>query len=161
MSSASRNAVVIGVGNSWAGDDGAGIAVARALAGHLTPGVRVVEHEGEPTALLDLWRDADLAIVVDAVSGSGEPGSVRVFDAVAGPLPSCVSGPSTHAFSVAQAIELGRSLGRLPPRLLFVGIEGRRFGAGRDLTPAVEQGVEEAARVVKDSVATQRRAARS
>jgi hydrogenase maturation protease len=149
MSSASNSkAVVIGVGNSWSGDDAAGVLVARRLRGRVPEGVTLVEHEGEPTGLLDAWERVELAIVVDAIS-SGEPaGTVRMFDATSEPVPSRLTGTSTHAFTVAQAIELARALGRLPARLLLVGIEGRRFEAGASLEPAVAAGVDAAADAV-------------
>ena len=61
------------------------------------------------------------------------------------PLPATFAGRSTHAFTVAQAIELARSLGRLPARLVVVGIEGRSFEAGAALGPAVAAAIEPAA----------------
>ena len=48
---------------------------------------------------------------------------------------------STHALGVAEAIELGRALGRLPRRLLVFGIEGGSFDAGAGLSPEVERAV--------------------
>jgi hydrogenase maturation protease len=138
-------AVVIGLGNAWSGDDAAGLLVARALRGRLPEGVALVEHEGEPTALIDAWADAELAIVADATAGGGPPGTVRDYDVSTSPLPSTATGASTHAFTLAQAIELGRALGRLPPRLFVVGVEGRRFEAGAEVGGAVAEGVEAAA----------------
>ena len=145
MSSASSGAVVIGVGNSWAGDDAAGVLVARLVRDRVPDGVAVAEHEGEPTALLDAWERAGLAIVVDATFGGGRPGAVRVLDATHEPLPAGFTGTSTHAFSLAQAIELGRALGRLPERLLVVGIEGKSFEAGARPGPAVAAALEQGA----------------
>ena len=44
---------MLGVGNEWRRDDGAGLEVARRLARRARRGVRVLEHEGEPSRLLD------------------------------------------------------------------------------------------------------------
>ena len=107
-----------------------------------------MEHEGEPTALIDPWSGKRLAIVVDAIAGEGPPGTVRCFDATASELPSSFAGRSTHAFTVAQAIELARSLDRLPARLLVVGIEGASFEAGAAPGEPVAEAVEPAARKV-------------
>jgi hydrogenase maturation protease len=136
---------VIGVGNAWAGDDAVGLLAARALRGKLPDDVQLREHEGEPTALLDAWDGAELAIVIDAIAGGEPAGTVRCFDATTSPLPSSFSGPSTHAFTVAQAIELARSLGRLPGRLIVVGIEGASFEAGAKPHRAVANAVDPAA----------------
>jgi hydrogenase maturation protease len=130
MSSAGSRTVVIGVGNAWAGDDAAGLLVARMVRERMGDRLRVVEHEGEPTALIDTWEEAGLVVVVDATSGAGEPGEVRMMDATHEPLPAGFTGTSTHAFGLAEAIELGRALGRMPGRLLVVGIEGESFVAG-------------------------------
>ena len=59
-------------------------------------------------------------------------------------LPAAFAGRSTHALTVAQAIELARNLGRLPKRLVVVGIEGRNFEAGAAPAPAVAAAVEPA-----------------
>jgi len=105
----------------------------------------VIEHEGEPTALLEEWGGAALAIVVDATSGGGRPGEVRVMDATGAPLPAAFTGTSTHAFGLAEAIELGRALGRLPRRLVVIGIEGARFDAGAGPSAGVRTALDAAA----------------
>ncbi|MGZ8648627.1 MAG: hydrogenase maturation protease [Solirubrobacteraceae bacterium] len=127
--------MVIGVGNAARGDDAAGVIAARRLGG--------LEHEGDPVALLHVWCDADTAIVIDAVSSGAPPGTVHRFDATAAPLPTKLRGSSsTHALGLAEAIELGRTLGQLPARLIVYGIEGERFEAGAELTPAVAAAIE-------------------
>jgi len=122
--------VVVGIGNAARGDDAAGLIAARRLRG--------LEHEGDPVALLDAWQGAEVAVVIDAVRSGAAPGTVHRFDASRTPLPAALrSSTSTHAVGLAEAIELGRALARLPPRLIVYGIEGERFDAGDGLTPAV------------------------
>lgn len=145
MSTAADGIVVVGVGNVWAGDDAAGVLVARMVRDRAAGAVTVVEHEGEPTALLDRWEGARLAIVVDATLGGGPPGAVRVLEATHAPLPASFTGTSTHAFGLGGAIELARALGRLPERLVVVGIEGGGFEAGAQPGPAVAAALERAA----------------
>jgi hydrogenase maturation protease len=129
------NVLVIGVGNEMRGDDGAGIAVARALGTRVRPGVRVMEALGEGAALVDAWRDAGAVILIDAARSGAPPGTIHRFDAVKEPMPPRFFHYSTHAFSVAEAVELARVLGALPRRLLVFGIEGRTFEAGAGLSP--------------------------
>jgi hydrogenase maturation protease len=124
----------------------------RSLHGRLPDWVRLVEHEGEPTALIDEWDGADLAIVVDAIWGRGRPGALRLFDATESSLPSHFTGSSTHAFDVSQAIELARALGRLPERLVVIGIEGRSFEAGATRRPEVTSAIGKAARLVLEQI---------
>jgi hydrogenase maturation protease len=143
MSSAPEpRVVVIGIGNAARGDDAAGLIAARRLGG--------LEHEGDPVVLLDLWGDADLAVVIDAVSSSAAPGTIHRFDATASPLPTYLrSSSSTHAIGLAEAIELGRALGRLPARLIVFGIEGERFEAGTGISRAVAAAAEALAVAVR------------
>ena len=134
--------LVIGLGNEWR-DDGAGLAVARRLRGALPEHVSVLEHEGEPVGLLETWSAAQLAIVVDAVSSGAAPGTIHRVDGRRERLPAELFRGSTHAFGLAEAVELARALERLPARLLVYGIEGECFGAGSGLSPSVERTVGE------------------
>jgi hydrogenase maturation protease len=134
--------MVIGVGNAWRGDDGAGLAVARRLRELALAGLEVRELEGDASALVDVWSSADRVVVVDAAASGSPPGTVRHFDARSGPLPARRLRSSTHGFGVPDAVELGRVLGRLPKRLDVYAIEGATFAAGGRLSPAVERAVD-------------------
>jgi len=61
--------VVIGIGNTFRHDDGAGPALIERLRPQLDdqPGVVLAATDGEPTRLLDLWEGASTAVVVDTV----------------------------------------------------------------------------------------------
>jgi len=145
MSSGSeaRRRVVVGVGNSWQSDDGAGLAVARRLRELVPEDVDVLELEGEPVTLVEAWAGADEAWVVDAVSSGARPGTVHRVDAAEAPLPRELSTASTHLFGIGESVELARSLGRLPERLVVYGIEAAQISAGPELSPEALAGVEE------------------
>ena len=128
--------------------------VARALRDRIPEDVELVEHEGEPTALIDAWSGRRVTVVVDAIAGKGPPGAVRSFDATFSALPASLSGGSTHAFTLPQAIELARALGRLPVRLLVVGIEGARFEASSRPARPVADAIEPAAQAVLELLRT-------
>jgi hydrogenase maturation protease len=129
---------LIGIGNRFRRDDAAGLEVARRLRLAGPPGVRFFEEEGEPATLIETWSDVEEALVVDAVSSGLRPGTVHRFDAIADPLPVEFFRPSTHAMGLAEAVELGRELNRLPERLVVYGIEGESFDTGEGLTPVVQ-----------------------
>ena len=82
-----------------------------------------MESGGDPAAIMDAWSGADRAVLVDAMVSGSAPGTVRRFDATETPLPIAVHLASTHGMGAAEAIELARSLDRLPPRLLVYGID--------------------------------------
>jgi hydrogenase maturation protease len=143
--------VVIGVGNLYRRDDAAGLVVARRVRQEAPAHATVLEHEGEPTALLEAWKDFHAVVLIDAVFSGTEAGTIHRLDAQAGAIPQELFRYSTHAVSVAEAIELARALGRLPPKLVVYGIEGKDFSAGEGLSPEVEGRVDELAeRVLRE-----------
>jgi hydrogenase maturation protease len=103
--------------------------------------VEVVEHDGDPTGLIDAWDGADLAIVVDALSPQTTPGKVHRLevDPASDQRPAPVV--SSHGASPGQAVALARALDRLPRRLVLYGLEGQTFSPGLGLSPAVEVSV--------------------
>jgi hydrogenase maturation protease len=138
--------LLIGLGNERCGDDAAGLAAVRRIARERPEGVEILELEGDGAQLLEAWRGAGCVLVADALASGAPPGTVQRFDAAAGPLPAARFPPSTHAFGLAEAIELARALGELPPALVVYGIEGRSFDAGAPLSAEVAAGIERAAR---------------
>jgi hydrogenase maturation protease len=142
--------LVAGVGNAWRGDDAAGLLVVRRLAALLGEGVRTVELEGEPVRLLDHWEEGvEATFVVDTVRTGSPPGTVLRLDVAAAALPASLSQRgSTHHLGLADAIELARRLGRLPSTAVVYGVEGERFDASGELTPAVERALPEVAEAV-------------
>ena len=121
--------LLVGVGNPWRGDDAAGLEVARRVRALGGP-VEVREIEGDASSLVDAWAGSDRVAVVDAARSGAAPGTVHVFRADLAPIPATLCS-STHAFGVADAIELSRALGRLPRRLDVYAVEGRGLRARR------------------------------
>ncbi len=99
--------------------------------------VVVTESSGEGASLMALWEHADDVILIDAVRSGSTPGRIHRLNAHGERLPSDFFHYSTHAFSVAEAVEMARALGSLPNRLVVYGIEGQDFSAGIGLSDAV------------------------
>jgi hydrogenase maturation protease len=133
---------LIGIGNRFRRDDGAGLEVVRRLRLAHPPGVVLIEQEGEPASLIEAWSTADEALVVDGISSGSRPGKLHRFDVIDAPLPAEIFNPSTHAMGLPEAVELARELDRLPPRLIVYGIEGESFEAGEGLSDPVQKTVE-------------------
>ena len=145
--------LVVGVGNSWRGDDSVGLEAARALRERLPEQVRVLATEAEQSSLLDEWEGCDSVFIVDAVHSGVAGGTIHRVDLNAEVVPHAVLQGSTHHFSLGDTIELARALKRLPTNAIFLGIEGERFAPGEPLSPAVAASipaiVEEIAREVE------------
>ena len=128
------SAAAVCLGSPFRGDDAAGPAAAERLR---ATGATVLDCADEPTRLLDLWEGLDTVVVVDAVRSGAPPGTLHRVDAADGPLPRDLGLASTHAMGIADALELGRALGRAPRRVVVVGVEGASFAMGEEMTPDV------------------------
>lgn len=143
----SGGTVVIGVGNAMRGDDAAGLHVARRVH-ECAPQLRVLELEREPSGLIEAWAGADQALVVDAVLGSAKGRVHRIDPEHDSPIARLPAPTSTHALGLGAVIELARSLGRLPGRMVVFGIESDSYGLGKALTRPVAARVGELAETV-------------
>ncbi len=135
--------LIIGVGNADRGDDAAGPLVARRLR---CLGLDAREHNGEGLSLIESWTGAEDVILIDAVLTGAPPGTITIWDARQAPVVRDAFRGSTHAFGVAEGVELARALGHLPPTLTIYGIEAQHFLPGHPPSPAILRAVEEVAR---------------
>lgn len=149
---ADGSVLVIGVGNVHRRDDAVGLVLARRLRTIVDQKAKVQEASGEGAGLLEAWAGAQAVIVLDAVCSGAPPGTVFRFDASVHPIPARFFTYSSHAFSVAEAVELARVLGRLPRALVLHGVEGSDFGAGEGLSPAVEVAMSAVIAAVKQDI---------
>jgi hydrogenase maturation protease len=133
--------LIIGLGNPHRGDDRCGLDVVRALELRLGERARIVEGPEDVTELLALWSGAERVIVVDAVRSGRAAGTVHRFDLPPQELPSRLGSTSTHGLTLADAIELARSLDRLPPRMTVFGIEAGPVGLHSGLSDPVARAV--------------------
>jgi hydrogenase maturation protease len=145
MAPGNTHPLVIGIGHPFRRDDGFGVSVARRVREIAMENVRVIERSGEGTELLDAWNGEQTVAVVDAASGNGEPGTIHRFELLDGvltgaaadafpgngrALPARFFRSSSHQFGLAEAVDLGRALDRLPKRLLIFAVEGADFTMG-------------------------------
>ena len=99
------------------------------------PNVEVIIQSGEGAALIEAWQNFDFVIFVDASRSNSAAGKIFRFDAKTQKLPDSFFNYSTHAFSVAEAVELARVLNRLPPRLIVYAVEGKNFKSESGFLP--------------------------
>lgn len=128
--------LVLGLGNRLRGDDGAGAEVAHRV--QTLPSKEVID----PGRLIDLWSRDDDVIVIDAVSSGAAIGTIHRLDLTQSQLP-LTSVTSSHAFGLAEVVELARSLGKLPRSVRVYGIEIGRLSHGSSMSRSVAAAVEE------------------
>lgn len=138
--------LVAGVGNILFGDDGFGCEVARRLLRCSLPeSVCVVDFGIRAFDLgCALAEGHDLAILVDAMSRGGPPGTLHVIE----PLLSPAGALDAHALSPATALDLAAALGGRPAEVRVIGCEPASFGPEGEglvgLSAEVEAAVDEA-----------------
>lgn len=146
----SVRAVVIGIGNRFRRDDGAGSLVVDRLRGPAGLGdVLLVESDGDATRLVDLWDGVHTAVVVDAVR-TVEPVPGRVHRIETGRLSGSGRGEaSSHSLGLGDAVDLAAILDRLPERLIVFAVEGADFTFGVGLSEPVRPAVESVAYAIE------------
>ena len=126
------------LGSRYRGDDAVGPLVAERLR---LAGIDLLDCGDEPTRLLDAWDGLDTVVIVDALVTGAPAGTIHRVDPGDEPLPRDLGLASTHAVGVAEAVELGRAVGRAPRRVVVLGVEGVAFGMGEEMTPAVARAI--------------------
>lgn len=165
---APASVLVACIGNLFLGDDGFGCEVARRLfARPLPEGVRVVDFgiRGIDLAYALLAPYA-AAILVDATSRGGAPGTLYVIDpspAAGLPAPASADAPVAHGLHPARAIALAQSMGPVIAELRLVGCEPETLGDEdeplMELSPPVAAAVERAVVLIEALIAELRGAA--
>ncbi|MDO9116465.1 MAG: hydrogenase maturation protease [Nitrospira sp.] len=130
---------IIGVGNLFRGDDAAGLLAARRLKALVGDRADVIEAELAGLDVLDLMAEASAVILIDAARSGQPAGTIHRLNASAGPISADLFPHSTHVLNAVDAIEIGRTLGLLPPRVIVYGVEVGDTTAGNDLSPAVAE----------------------
>jgi len=148
--------IVIGVGNRDRGDDAAGPIVCDRLRARpgTPPSLRMFVCEGSILDLALHWDHDDHVVIVDAMQPGDEPGRVVTVDATVEPLP-IPGAVSTHEIDVSAAVELARAIGRMPARLLLIGIEAAQTDWCTPPSPAVEAAIDSVVDLVDELLAGQ------
>ncbi len=137
------------------GDDAVGPIVIDRLDGRLPDTVALVESVGDATHLLDTWRDARLAVVVDAVVTGGVSGLVHRIDGKAG-FPTSWRSASTHLIGVVEAVNLGDAVDMMPDDLVVYGIEISEVEPGVTLSRDVDAAADEVVELIAAELAAVR-----
>jgi hydrogenase maturation protease len=135
--------LILGVGNVLLRDEGVGIRVLRELEARydFAPNVRLVDGGVLGLSLMGTMMEADQVIVIDAVRGGDEPGTLYRFDWDHKPE------HIQYKDSLHQ-IDLMETMGAMPlicdpPKVTVLGVEYENIDDwGLELTPRVERAVE-------------------
>lgn len=137
--------VVLGVGNILLRDEGVGVCVLEKLRStYLFPdNVNLVDGGTQGLWLMSTLQEADRLIVVDAVLGGGEPGTIYRLEQ--DDLPKGLRAKqSAHDSDLVEALNLCSLIGVGPRTVVVIGIEPENIQPfGMELTRRIESKVEE------------------
>ncbi|MCK5285552.1 MAG: hydrogenase maturation protease [Alphaproteobacteria bacterium] len=133
--------LIIGIGNRMRCDDSAGPETIDILKEKLSIEADFLEERGEPASIMESWKGRDKVILIDCVIAGKPPGHIHYLDLSNTPLPDEMGKTSSHAFGLAEAVELSRAMKKLPKKLFFYGIEGGKIDIGKEISPAVKTAI--------------------
>jgi hydrogenase maturation protease len=130
--------LVLGLGNPLCRDDGVGVAAVSRLLHAFEPPAGAVVLDGGTLglSLLPQLEDAEDAILVDAIRDDAAPGTlVRLEGAQV--RPAVEARLSVHQVGVADLFAAAELRGRLPPRLVLLGLVPAALDVAVGLSPEV------------------------
>ena len=147
-----KRILILGVGNLLLSDEGVGVHVAqRMMTMDMPPEVQVVEGGTDGFGLVNVISQADRMILIDAIKGGGQPGSIYRFEIEDCPPYPDIFKTSVHQISILEVINLSGLIGSTP-RTTIIGIEPACMEMGMNLSPVVEAKVPSVIRMVQEEV---------
>lgn len=143
----SARVLVAGIGNIFFGDDGFGSAVLARLACDPIAGARCEDFGIRGLHLAyELLAGYRAAVIVDAVSRGGEPGTLYVIE----PSESIeATAPDAHRMDLGSVFGYVRLLAGVPPPITIVGCEPESLDEGSDITVTIAHAIERAIPLVR------------
>jgi hydrogenase maturation protease len=143
--------LIIGIGNTLMGDDGAGSRVVELL----TARGASADFLQEPTpgmGLLTHLAGRSKVIFVDASEFGGKPGDIRRADRNRIVAVGKKSGLTIHDHGLLDVLDAAEKLDLLPMEVILYCIQQRRTDAGKGLSPEVEAACGEVAGMICDEI---------
>lgn len=130
--------LVLGLGNPLCRDDGIGVAAVSDLLRRWRPppGVLVLDGGTLGLSLLPHLEDAEKAILIDAIRDAAAPGTLVHLEG-AEVRPAIEARLSVHQVGVADLFAAAALRGRLPRRLVLIGLVPAELDVAVGLSPAV------------------------
>ena len=135
-----KKTVVLGTGNELFKDEGVGVHVARILQTKLPTSINDVEVIDGGTSP-DIWSlidGADKLIIIDAVRGGCEPGTIYRF------TPQQIVADrglitSVHQMGILENLSLIELVGSKPGETIIIGVEPKELEPGLELSPELQK----------------------
>ncbi len=135
--------LIVGIGNTLKGDDGAGPAVCRELRREKTS-IEVIDAAAVPENYIQsiIKKTPQSLLIIDAADFDAAPGTISIFEPQQ--LNSIVI--STHTLSPRLFIDMVRQA--IDVDVCFIGIQPAQTDLGQPLSPPVAEAVRRLSRIV-------------
>ena len=126
--------LVLGLGNILLRDEGVGVRVVEAMERvDLSPGVEIIDGATAGFDLIDVLADRRKVIVIDAIDGQCEPGTV-IRLTPEDLVPQGNRGVSLHEMGLLEALTAAGQLGVAPDEVVIFGVRPNNVSCGLDLS---------------------------
>jgi hydrogenase maturation protease len=142
---------IIGIGNILLGDDGVGPYVMRMLEAsyEFGPNVQVLDVGTPALDFIDNLVGMDAVIVIDSVENDRPAGTITLYRKEDILRHGVSLRMDPHSPALGESLLTADLMGICPKDLLLVGITGRNYDAGCELSPEVSKAVDLAIDVVR------------
>lgn len=132
-----KKTVIIGIGNLILKDEGVGVHAVQRLEGvNLPQRVEVIDGGTDTMELLQVFRDYERIIVIDALKGGGKPGTIyRVTPEEI--MHDRTRTLSLHEVGLLDVLGMARQLGG-HGEVVIIGVEPKEISCSIELSPEVE-----------------------
>ena len=129
--------LILGVGNILLSDEGVGVRVIEAMQEMTIPAnVELLDGGTASADLIDYLNNRDKVIIIDAVQGKNEPGTIYRFTPADIKVQKDIH-TSVHQIDLLEALTMAEYLGDVPQSIVIYGIEPKELGWGLELSPEV------------------------
>ena len=147
--------VVVGFGNILLKDEGIGVHVIQYMDSLPRKSAReylLIDGGTCPDVLFHFPEEISTLIVVDAVKGGGEPGTVYQFtpDDIEFKKASITS---LHQLGLREGLGMMKILGKYPERVIIIGVEPKEIDWGLKISPELEKIVRQVILLVEQEIA--------
>lgn len=146
--------IVLGIGNILLSDEGLGVHAVMELEKYDLPeDVEVVDGGTSGFGLLDTLSNAKKVIIVDAIRGGGEPGTLYHFKLKDGESIGELLPSSLHGIGILDVIRALELLGSRPDFEIF-GIEPKSLDVGMELSNVVRESLPKLINAILNEIKT-------
>jgi len=135
-----KKLTILGLGNILLKDEGVGVRVVWELEKKNLPGnIELVDAGTSGLDILSFIENVDKLIIIDAVKTAKTPGTLYRLDFKSLSELSHSQKLSLHQLGILETLQIAKKIGKLPEKIIIIGIEPKEIDWGLELSPEIEK----------------------